>query len=275
MELNQLYRMKETLKNPKIKKVYDDLKSFCMKYIIPLKPPGCTRTSYGRIYDYSVLSGTEEIDFNDKIICDLGARCGFWGIYLSQFANRVDISDYFTAWGTGEKGGLYDLKTETAMVKGICKQIGTEHKVNIHHQNITNITYSDNTYDIVLCTSVIEHMYTQHQFGKGNYVGDIKGMQEMERICKPGGYVLLSTDMSPIKNEEFPEGTIERWYSGTYWYNEHDLFLRIINSTSLELVGKHDFSFNNPHNDDVVCHHKGGFICSPVILILRKPLIKK
>jgi SAM-dependent methyltransferase len=270
--LNQLYRRSKTFEEvPIVKSMFDELTLFSEKYILDLKPPGMysNNTKYGRIYDYSVLSSCTDVNFKDKVICDLGARNGFWGIYLSQIAKRVDISDYFDGWETGCENGLYNFENEEKFVKTICSRIGTSDKVNVHHQDITNITYDDNSYDIVLCTSVIEHMYTQVE-NDGKYIGDIQGMKHMERICKPGGYVLLSTDMSPLKNTELPSTSIERWYSGTYWYNEKDLFDRIINSTSLELVGEYDFSFENPHNDDMN-DHQTGFTVSPVILILRKP----
>ncbi len=270
MELNQLYRLEKTFKKyPKVKEKFDELEEFCKKYILPFKHPG-NQPTFGRSYDYSVLSGADEIDFKDKVICDLGARCGYWGIYLSQVAKRVDISDYFQEWDTGLENGLYTFEDEKKWVSEISSRIGTSEKINVHHQDITNITYKDNSYDIVLCTSVIEHMYPQRQDKRGYYCGDIAGMKEIERICKPGGYVLMSTDMSPTPTKELPKTSIDRWWSGVYWYNETELFKRIINSTSLELIGPYDFSFDNPDNT-CVTKHLNQVKSSPVILMFKKP----
>ena len=169
--------------------------------------------------------------------------------------------------GYRESGGLNTLDDEIIRTNKIYDNIKVNKcELNIHHQDITNITYKDNSYDIVLCTSVIEHMFIQH-FENNEYCGDIKGMKEMERICKPGGFVLISTDMS---NTLIKSNELKRWMSGTYWYNEKDLFDRIINSTSLQLVGEYDFSFNNPDNDciDNISHD---LVSSPVILSFRKP----
>ena len=272
MELNQLYRQKKTLEAyPNINKLFTDLQDFCNKFVLPVRNANIElskrKNTYGRIYDYSHLA---RIDFNNKIICDLGARDGFFGIYLTQFAKRVDISDYFQLWDTGLPGGLPDYITEKKAIDKICNSLNTIHKVNVENQDITNLIYKNNSYDIVLCTSVIEHIYPQSRNNKGQYNGDIKAIKEIARICKPGGYVLLSTDICQLDTSAFPNPK-SRWYGGTYWYSEKELFDRIINSTDLELVGNYDFSFNNENNDLVHKHHDLSQ-CSPCVLLLRKPI---
>ena len=269
-KLNQLYRQKKTFEDyPEIKEKYLEMLKFIEDNILICNFNNSVdkNKKYFRTYDYAVLSATPELNFNDKIICDLGARDGYWGIYLTQFAKRVDISDYFKCWGTGELNGLNTFEDEIIRTNKIYNNIkGNKCELNIHNQDITNITYENNTYDIVLCTSVIEHMFTQC-YEHNEYCGDIKGMKEIERICKPGGFVLISTDMS---NTEIKSNELKRWKSGTYWYNEKDLFDRIINSTSLELFGEYDFSFDNPYNSHID-NVSYGLKVSPVILAFKKP----
>tara|TARA_Y100000741_G_C18260467_1_gene560356 strand:- start:1354 stop:2223 length:870 start_codon:yes stop_codon:yes gene_type:complete len=282
-KLNQLYRMSKTFEDhPQVKNHFFNLNKFVREKIISLYHKGyiklgnitiCNDINWGRTYDYAVLSSTPGLDFNNKIICDLGCRNGYWGIYLSQFAKRVDISDYFTEWNTGMIDGLNTFEQEKEHTQKILNNMDNQKaELNVHHQDITNLTYEDNSYDIVLCTSVIEHMFPQVQDNNNEFIGDIKGMKEMERICKPGGYVLISTDMSPNHKEDLPSNAIKRWVSGTYWYNEKDLFDRIIHSTSLKLVGDYDFSFDNQYNDaiDIFKYNSNSFTISPVILAFKK-----
>lgn len=64
-----------------------------------------------------------------------------------------------------------DLDMPTAMVK----------------MDITNIPLPDNTYDVVICNHVLEHV-----------PDDKKAMSELYRILKPGGWAILQTPMSNL-----------------------------------------------------------------------------
>lgn len=62
----------------------------------------------------------------------------------------------------------------------------------------TALTYADNSFDLVYSVSVIEHIYN----------GYIKTIQEMIRVCKPGGYIYLSFPVSKEHQEEWIENSI-------------------------------------------------------------------
>lgn len=51
-------------------------------------------------------------------------------------------------------------------------------------QNITQLTYSNNSFDVILCNHVLEHI-----------PDDAKAMQELYRVLKPGGWAILQTPM--------------------------------------------------------------------------------
>lgn len=67
-----------------------------------------------------------------------------------------------------------DLDMPTAMVK----------------MDITKITFNDNTFDVIICNHVLEHI-----------PNDAKAMSELYRVLKPGGWAVLETPMLP--NEEY------------------------------------------------------------------------
>lgn len=78
--------------------------------------------------------------------------------FQELFKNSTNI-DYTSA----------DLDMPTAMVK----------------MDITNITFPDNTFDIIICNHVLEHV-----------PDDRKAMSELFRALKPGGWAILQTPMS-------------------------------------------------------------------------------
>lgn len=70
-----------------------------------------------------------------------------------------------------------DLDMPTAMIK----------------MDITNITFPDNTFDLILCNHVLEHV-----------PDDAQAMRELYRVLKPNGYAIVQTPMSdkPTTDED-------------------------------------------------------------------------
>lgn len=240
--LNQVYKEKDTLEQyPSIRDRFNNIKEFTIKN-------GFVRengTPKGRIYDYSVL--LEGIDIKNKTIAEIGGRDGILSGWLTQFADKVYVSDYFFEWD-----GLGDFQywSDKWMSAAINKD-----KLVTETQDGTKLTYEDNMFDIVISTSVIEHMFPQNE-----YRGDMTCIRELARITKPGGYILLSTDMAEHSG----------WQSGTYHYDKIDLFDRIINPSRCELVGEYDFDINGENNTDMhtFCDLEKA---TSVIFRLRKP----
>jgi SAM-dependent methyltransferase len=60
-----------------------------------------------------------------------------------------------------------------------------------HYLSITDITFPDNSQDVYVCTSVLEHVYEAQ-----------KGMSEMIRTIKPGGHIIITIPFAyPIHDE--------------------------------------------------------------------------
>lgn len=70
-----------------------------------------------------------------------------------------------------------DLNSPMAMVK----------------MDITNILYEDNSFDVILCSHVLEHV-----------VDDRKAMRELFRVLKPGGWGILQVPILRDKTFEDP-----------------------------------------------------------------------
>ncbi|WP_452223284.1 class I SAM-dependent methyltransferase [Lacinutrix chionoecetis] len=63
--------------------------------------------------------------------------------------------------------------------------------------DICNLPFKDNSYDIVLCNHVLEHI-----------PDDTKAMQELYRVLKPGGYGILQIPQDLNRAETFEDNTI-------------------------------------------------------------------
>jgi SAM-dependent methyltransferase len=253
LALNQLYREKATLEAyPNIKKTYDDLCEFTEKNKFYIENQDGSKRLKGRRYDDAVLFHTPGLDFNNKVVCELGARDGIFGSWLTQFVDKIYVSDYFEQWGKGTTHDLGQFEYWNNLWKSSAYDSS---KMVTETQDILNLSYPDNFFDITICTSVIEHTFTQ-----ANFMGDMKAIREIVRVTKPGGYILLSTDMTKDNTE---------WLSGTMYYNEVDLFDRIINASRCTLVGDYDFNFDDKTNSDI--HQVKHLTAASCVFALKKP----
>jgi ubiquinone/menaquinone biosynthesis C-methylase UbiE len=53
--------------------------------------------------------------------------------------------------------------------------------IDAHYADVNNLPFPDNTFDTVFCGEVLEHIDSMGQ-----------GMKELERVCKPGGRIVVS-----------------------------------------------------------------------------------
>lgn len=63
--------------------------------------------------------------------------------------------------------------------------------------DITNILFDDNTFDVILCVHVLEHV-----------MDDRKAMRELYRVLKPGGWAILQSPVDPDYEKTFEDPDI-------------------------------------------------------------------
>ncbi len=63
--------------------------------------------------------------------------------------------------------------------------------------DITNMPFKDNSFDVVLCNHVLEHI-----------VDDIRAMREIHRMLKPGGWAILQVPLDYSRKETYEDATI-------------------------------------------------------------------
>lgn len=89
--------------------------------------------------------------------------------------------------GTGQNmeylqkyGQAYGLDFSEEALK-FCRKRGLS---NLQRGEIESLPYADNTFDLVTCFGVLYHQGIKDDF---------KAIRELQRVCKPGGYVLITT----------------------------------------------------------------------------------
>lgn len=208
---------------------------------VHLRPPYGKRPGYktGRSYDCALTLAS--LDFDGLDVCELGARDSWFSGYLTGMAASVHVSDLF---GSSFRG-LGTLEQWTEWWK---RGAPNPDRLSAEKQDMAALTYPDASFDVTLSFSAIEHI-------PGN--GDTRAIREMARVTRPGGYVVLSTDISD---------TFRR--VGGNYYDEAALFARLIEPTGCELHGEYDLTWESA---DQKPHRSGDFLRSCVFFVLRKP----
>ncbi len=63
--------------------------------------------------------------------------------------------------------------------------------------DITDITFPNNSFDVIICNHVLEHVQE-----------DVKAMQEMHRVLKPGGFAILNSPVDHKRGATFEDHSV-------------------------------------------------------------------
>ena len=229
--VNQSYKVEATLsERPELARIKGEYESWIAS--------ATNFPNAGRSYDFAIAMYA--VDFTGKEICELGARGSFLPSYLTSSARSVHASDLFEGWG--------ELGNEDAWRERWTQNATDPQRLTVSTRDMRKTGYEDDCFDVVMSFSAIEHI-------RGD--GDIEAAGEMGRICRPGGHVVIGTDMAGA----------DRVQAGHY-YDEASLLKRIIEPTGCVMDGPCDLSWATA---DKHVHKSGQFDRSACIFVLRKP----
>lgn len=77
----------------------------------------------------------------------------------------------------------------------------------------TNIQFKDNSFDLLLCNHVLEHIPEY-----------LKALSEIYRVIKPGGFAILQTPYSTVLSSNFEERNINTDELRFFFYGQSDHF---------------------------------------------------
>ena len=168
-----------------------------------------------RGWDYEMIMKHGEFKPVDLVL-DTGAMHTYFCVYLAQFVTKVHATDSF-AWA--ERAYIHEqgLPTPKAWMQ-LVEAAGAD-SIVARKEDVTKLSYGDATFDKVLSISTIEHI-----------AGDTFAMREMMRVLKPGGLLLLTTELG-LQHKAYSEK------DGSYYriYDPGNLF-QLFNCCDLEVL---------------------------------------
>ncbi|KKN96887.1 hypothetical protein LCGC14_0165310 [marine sediment metagenome] len=228
--LNQSFRMAQTrAEHPQVDRLCKEYRKWATE--------DCGHPTAGRWYDCALLLA--QVDFTGLSVCELGARGSFLMSYLTSVASMAVVSDNFMGW---DLGGLDTWRATWEKMAEFPERLTCE------IQDMQNLSYPNGRFDVVISLSAIEHII-------GN--GDIEAAREMGRICKPGGKVIIGTEIGHRLGGR----------PGSRIYDETALFERLIVPSGCKLVEPYDFSLDGAD----FCHkpHKPPF--TSCLFVMENP----
>jgi glycosyltransferase involved in cell wall biosynthesis/SAM-dependent methyltransferase len=175
------------------------------------------------MYSYAVTDDNKPIpNWREHLGC---IHCGF------QNRIRATIQFFYQYVKPAPNADIYITEQVTALFKWLQKQhpqiIGSEYlgaeipfgasKNGIRNEDMTALTFADNSFDYILSFDVLEHVND-----------DIRAFQEVYRSLKPGGTFVFSVPFMPNETEKqvrarmSPDGSIEHILAPEYHGNPVD-----------------------------------------------------
>ena len=245
--LNQSYRIKETLSaRPDVRCTLDVFEKWVRTigwepYLLhpSLGKPG--RIHMGRSYDAALTLSS--INFSGLEVLELGARASWLSPWLTKDASLVVATDLF---GPSHQ----DLGSLAYWEEWWKRAAFHPERLTARAVDMMATGYEANAFDVVICISAIEHVNHPDD-------GDMVAAQEMGRIVKPGGFLVIGTDLS----DSFRR-------AGGYYYDQNAIFERIITPSGCQPYGPMDLSWEKA---DKSPHRSGEFEKSACLFVLQKP----
>lgn len=178
--------------NPGFKETYEQymLREFGKDTLPPI--PGKIHGIFHnyRLWEYDKVRRYGDFKKSD-VILDTGAMHTYFCLFLAQFVKHIYATDNFY-WAKRDylkKDGLFFPEEWLNYVqeKGKGKITGQE-------ADLLSLKYPDNFFDKILCISTIEHI-----------VDHAKAMQQIARVLKKGGKLLLTTEFNFLFSKKYSE----------------------------------------------------------------------
>jgi SAM-dependent methyltransferase len=148
-----------------------------------------------------------------------------------------DYTDFFT-----EKLKVLHFAPEQAFYKRFRKQQNLDYTTTDLESpladikaDICNLPFKDNSYDVILCNHVLEHI-----------PDDKKAMQELYRILKPNGYAILQVPQDLNRASTFEDDSITDKMERTRIFGQYD-HLRIYGKDYFDKLREVGFEVESIH----------------------------
>jgi len=156
---------------------------------------------------------------NTDIVLDTGAYNTYFCVFLKGYVKKIYSTDNFY-WAGRDSIKKLNLPSPEQWMAEINRV--EPDKLTAQKADLMNLPFENNKFDKIFCISVIEHLKD-----------DLRGMEEMFRTLKPGGILLLTTEVNKRLNKPYSE-TDETYYR-IYGYEQ---IMNLIKEAGFKLAGK-------------------------------------
>ncbi|KAB3526640.1 glycosyltransferase [Alkaliphilus serpentinus] len=112
-------------------------------------------------------------------------------------------------------------------------------KADIIRIDITSIQFEDETFDVIICNHVLEHI-----------IDDLAAMKELYRVLKKGGIAILQTPYSPLLKDSFEDEKITKSEDRLKYFGQED-HVRIYGLDFFDRLKRAGFQLNIISNDEI------------------------
>jgi SAM-dependent methyltransferase len=105
---------------------------------------------------------------------------------IYAFTNEARMVFATDIYGAGEFSDRESASTMLTNPDAFAPFPYKRNRLVVQYMNALDLRHEDSTFDLVFCLSSIEHF--------GGFDGGRRSLQEMHRVCKPGGIVMLTTE---------------------------------------------------------------------------------
>jgi SAM-dependent methyltransferase len=161
-----------------------------------------------------VFCGTESLVSQEKQIVGAGRRKKECPVCRSAERDRlvyIYVKDYLHLFESKEKINILHIAPDDCLFSVFHKKINHQNYVcgdkfeegysygkQTIHMDITHTDCEDNSFDLIICNHVLEHI-----------PDDKKAMKELYRILKPGGKAILQVPISTVLAETYEDFSIK------------------------------------------------------------------
>jgi len=198
-------------------------------------------------------------DFRGLRVLDIGPGDSTFSLFLAKKGARVITIDYPQPMAPDFKG---------------FRRRCLENNVGVNVGTMLHLPYKDESFDLVICISTIEHLDITPNWKPIPYNDFIsltkRALQEMARVIKKGGHLYLTTDAYEPKLQKTDNWSLANLYHGIgAAYNIYDInevFVDTIEEAGLTFVNGHDYRPSLLLADKGRCNYRGRFFTTFCVL---------